>query len=326
MVDDAPANTSCASCREELAGRAPIADVAPSDVAATQRAASGRNGDAAAPRAGGGATALLERPSGASGEHPQIRYRSRARRRKVIRVLVVFVALGAGVVALVAFDARADGPLTEQLVRLGVLGEPVVSVPDAWSTIELGESAGGSVQVEAALPNERYPVTAALPAPAPPGAQLAGAEATLGTLGTTAALSSDLGGAAAAFDGDAGLGSLADAIVATVPGQELSRSTAMIGEGRALDVVVVATGVEGVARFGSPPPPDAAADAGSTAGTDPSPAAGAPDAEPPGVTTRLRVMLVADQLVALVTSGVDDGADRLDDAHRRLVESFSVEL
>ena len=189
-------------------------------------------------------------------------------------MLVVSVALGAGIAAVVAFDARSDGPLTEQLVRLGVLGESVVSVPDAWSTIELGESAGGSVELEAALPNERSPVTAALPVPAPPGVQLAGDEATLGPLGTTAALSSGLGGAAAAFDGDAGLGSLADAIVATVPGQELSRRTAMIGDGRALDVVVVATGSQGVARFGPPPPPDAADDTGST---DPS-----PGAEPPG--------------------------------------------
>ncbi len=173
-------------------------------------------------------------------------------------MLVVSVALGAGIAALVALDARSDGPLTEQLVRLGVLGESVVSVPDAWSTIELGPSAGGSVELSAALPNERSPVTAALSVPAPPGAQLAGDEATLGPLGTTAALSSDLGGAAAAFDGDAGLASLADAIVATVPGQELSRSTAMIGDGRALDVVVVATGAESVARVRSdhrPPTP-----------------------------------------------------------------------
>ena len=87
-------------------------------------------------------------------------------------------------------------------------------------------------------------------------------------------------------------------------------------------MVVVATGSQGVARFGPPPPPDAADDTGST---DPSPGAEPPGDGSLGVTTRLRVILVADQLVALVTSGVDDGADRLDDAHRRLVESFTVE-
>ena len=269
----------------------------------------------------GGGTALLERPATGAVPLPEaVRYRTAGGHRRAVKGVVWLVLLAAAVAALVVVALRGEGPIAEAAVEAGLVAPPVVSVPSAWGTVApdgagfrvsmpagaastdgisagLGPQAAGMVGVASALGKggsttvvsdglARTPAeVAALDDPSAFGAlvdSMAGALATstVSPIGTASSSS-------------AGVGPGGDAAAAVPPatpmaGIETVRREAPVGNGRAIDVVVV---------------DDAAA-----------------------VTIRVRFLLADGRVHVVVTIGLDEGHRRLDDVHARVLGSLDTAL
>lgn len=245
--------------------------------------------DASAGATGGsplsGSTAVLERL--ASVPMPTaVTYRT-PRGRRGGRGVVALVLLGlAGGCVLVALALRGDGPLASPMIEIGLIEAPVVSVPGAWTAVS--SELGG---FRSAMPAGAQRIEAPLD-PANPGAgTLHGYETRLGEGGSTKVIGMDLGPQpdlvrAAAADA-AAFSTLVDWTVAWSSGGdvvETVRREVPVGNGRAVDLVAVD--------------------------------------ESRGVTTRARYHLVGSRLLSVVTTGLDEGADRLDEVHSKVLESF----
>ena len=230
-----------------------------------------------------GGVAVLDRPEHTLGD-PGLSYRTRSGAGR--RVVVVLALVLGGLAVLVALAVRGQGPLADDLVEAGLVGAPVVSVPGAWVTAS-SERGGFS----ASLPAGAQPLETPFdPADLSAGA-LHGFRTQLGEGGSTRVVALDLSGRpdlVRAADGDAAaFSALVDWMVATMTagfGTETVRREVPVGNGRAVDLVVV------------------------------------DDAE--GVTTRVRYHLAGDHLFGVITTGLDEGADQLDEVHARVLDSF----
>ena len=235
----------------------------------------------ASPREGG--IAVLERPVDPL-YAPGARYRTRSGAGR--RVMVVVALVLGGFAVLVALALRGQGPLAEQVVDVGLVGAPVVSVPGAWVTAS-SERGGFSAAMPAGVQRLEAPFD-----PADPTAgALHGYRTQLGEGGSTLVDGGELGGrpelVRSATDDPAAFSALVDWMVAsmsTATATETVRRDVPVGNGRAVDLVVVD--------------------------------------EAEGVTTRARYHLAGGHLLGVVTSGLDEGADRLDEVHARVLDSF----
>lgn len=232
-----------------------------------------------------GGVAVLERSEYPLGE-PGLSHRTRSGAGR--RVVVVVALVLGGLVVLVVLALRGQGPIADDLVDAGLIGAPVVSVPGAWVTAS-SERGGFSAAMPAGLQRLEAPFD-----PADPTAgALHGYRTQLGEGGSTQVVGWDLAGrpelVRSATDDPAAFSALVDWMVAsmaagTPTATETVRRDVPVGNGRAVDLVVV----------------DEAA----------------------GVTTRARYHLVGNDLLAVVTTGLDEGADRLDEVHARVLDSF----
>jgi hypothetical protein len=230
-----------------------------------------------------GGIAVLERPVDPL-YAPGARYRTRSGAGR--RVMVVVALVLGGFAVLVALALRGQGPLAEQVVDVGLVGAPVVSVPGAWVTAS-SERGGFSAAMPAGVQRLEVPFD-----PADPTAgALHGYRTQLGEGGSTQVVGWDLGGrpelVRSATDDPAAFSALVDWMVAsmsTATATETVRRDVPVGNGRAVDLVVVD--------------------------------------EAEGVTTRARYHLAGGHLLGVVTSGLDEGADRLDEVHARVLDSF----
>ncbi len=234
------------------------------------------------------ATAVLERPT-AVPMPSTVRYRTPGEHRRVWVVGVVVLALLGGVVALGVMAMRGDGPLAEVAVDAGLAEPPVVDVPDAWVR---RSSAEGAFRIE--MPAGATDLAGLVDAANPASGSTYGFQTTFGRGGSTAVVSTDFGmapGTLAAMDDPAAFGGLVDAMVSgliagTDQGVETVRREVPVGNGRAVDVVVV----DDVA----------------------------------GTTTRARYLLADGRMYAVVTAGLDEGAAALDEVHARMLASFET--
>lgn len=243
---------------------------------------------ALASRGGGsaGATAVLERPT-AVPMPTVVRYRNPGEHRRVAGMLTVLGVMVAGVVVLGVMALRGDGPLADVAVDVGLVAPPLVDVPDAWTT---KVSEPGAFRVS--MPASATELADMLDPQHPAAGSTLGYEAALGEGGSTTVVSTDFGMGAAsvsAMDDPAAFDGLVSTLAAgleglTDHGTETVRRDVPVGFGRAVDVVIV------------------------------------DDVE--GVTTRVRYVLANGRVYALVTSGVDEGAEQLDEVHARLLETF----
>lgn len=233
----------------------------------------------------GGRTAVLERPTSVP-MPATVTYRTPRGRRGGRGVLILLLlALGGGGV-LLAMALRGEGPLAETVVEAGLVAAPVVSVPGAWSSAS--SEAGG---FRAAMPSGAQRIEAPIDPANPAAGTVHGYETRLGEGGSTRVVGMDLAPRpdlvrAAAADA-AAFSALIDSTVRSIGGGtavETVRRDVRVGNGRAVDVVVVD--------------------------------------EAEGVTTRARYHLVGSRLLGVVTTGLDEGADRLDEVHSKVLESF----
>lgn len=237
--------------------------------------------------AAAGATALLERPASAVPMPTTVTYRgagsgSGRRRPAVALIVVALVVVGVGVVT-----TRGDGPLAEALMRAGVMDTPPVTFPDSWTVIA---SSGGEFSVE--LPSSAKALDLGVDPTQAASSSTHGYEASLGEGGSTLVISSDMGmgGGAAALDDPAAFASLVDSMVAGLAGEladgrETVRREAPLGNGRAVDVVVVD--------------------------------------EKTDTTIRARYQLAGGRIYAVVTRGVDAGGEALDAVHARVLDTMT---
>jgi len=271
----------CEVCAAEQAGTSGRSRHAPEQL----RAGVGDTHEAslreARPHKGG--IAVLERPVDPL-YAPGARYRTRSGAGR--RVVVVVALVLGGFAVLVALALRGQGPLAEQVVDVGLVGAPVVSVPGAWVTAS-SERGGFSAAMPAGVQRLEVPFD-----PADPTAgALHGYRTQLGEGGSTQVVGWDLAGrpelVRSATDDPAAFSALVDWMVAsmsTATATETVRRDVPVGNGRAVDLVVVD--------------------------------------EAEGVTTRARYHLAGGHLLGVVTSGLDEGADRLDEVHARVLDSF----
>lgn len=235
----------------------------------------------------GGATALLERPT-AIPMPSKVTYRSAAARRDRTRIVVLATLVIALLVGVGMATSRGEGPLARVLVDAGLLEPAPVTVPDSWTTIT---SNGGAFSVE--LPAGAGELDLSIDPSSPAAATTFGYQASLGEGGSTVVISSDLGmgGAVGALDDPIAFTTLVDSMVGgllgTSPdGRETVRRDVPVGNGRAVDVVIVDDGASS--------------------------------------TIRAHYVLAGDRVYAMVTRGVDEGGRALDEVHGRVVDSFQV--
>lgn len=261
----------CASCAAESALGGPLSST---------HTASGA--------AAGSATAVLERP--ASVPMPQtVRYRSPGEHRRRGVVVVLVLVLVAAIAGLVVMGLRGEGPLARTVVEAGLVAPPVVSVPDAWSTVASDDGA-----FRLAMPRGATELSEVVDAANPAAGSTYGYEVQLGEGGSAAVVSSDFGMAPAdimAIDDPARFDGMVDAMVAGMIGpggtsRETVRRDVPVGNGRAADLVVVD--------------------------------------EATASTARVRILLADGRMYMVMTSGSDEGADRLDEVHARLLDTFET--
>lgn len=243
---------------------------------------------AASSATAGAATAVLERP--ASVPMPAVvRYRNPGEHRRVwVLSVVALVVLGA-LTALGVMAMRGEGPLAAAAIDAGLATPPVVNVPDQWTVVS---STDGAFRVE--MPAGATDLDGLVDSANPASGSTFGFRTEFGQGGSTAVVSTDFGmapGALSSMDDPAAFGSLVDAMVsglvgATEHGRESVRREVPVGNGRAVDVVVV----------------------DDTAGT----------------TARARYLLADGRMYAVVTSGLDEGAKDLDEVHARMLASFDT--
>jgi hypothetical protein len=234
------------------------------------------------------ATAVLERPT-AVPMPTTVRYRTPGEHRRVWVLAVVVLALLGGVVALGVMAMQGDGPLAQVAVDAGLAAPPVVDVPDEWVR---RSSTEGAFRIE--MPAGATDLKGLVDAANPASGSTYGFQTTFGQGGSTAVVSTDFGmapGTLAAMDDPAAFGGLVDAMVSgliagTDQGEETVRREVPVGNGRAVDVVVV----DDVA----------------------------------GTTTRARYLLADGRMYAVVTAGLDEGAEALDEVHARMLGSFET--
>lgn len=273
----------CEVCAAEQAGTSGRSRHAPEQLRAGVGDAHEASPHEASPHEGG--IAVLERPVDPL-YAPGARYRTRSGAGR--RVVVVGALVLGGFAVLVALALRGQGPLAEQVVDVGLVGAPVVSVPGAWVTAS-SERGGFSAAMPAGVQRLETPFD-----PADPTAGgLHGYRTQLGGGGSTQVVGWDLAGrpelVRSATDDPAAFSALVDWMVAsmsrrTATATETVRRDVPVGNGRAVDLVVVD--------------------------------------EAEGVTTRARYHLVGGHLLGVVTTGLDEGADRLDEVHARVLDSF----
>ena len=243
------------------------------------------------PTAGGGSggvgTALLERPT-AIPMPSKVTYRSAASRRESARVAVLAAVVLALLAGVSVVTARGEGPLARALVEAGLLEPAPVSVPASWTTIT---SDGGAFSAE--LPSGAAELDLSIDPSSPAATTTFGYQASLGEGGSTVVISSDLGmgGGVSALDDPIAFTSLVDSMVGgllgtSADGRETVRREVPVGNGRAVDVVIVD-------------------DRASS-------------------TIRAHYLLAGGRVYAVVTRGVDEGASALDEVHGRVVDSFQV--
>lgn len=237
---------------------------------------------------GGTATAVLERPVAAP-VPGEIRYRQPGEHRRAWTIGVLLVVVLGAAVVLGAMAVRGDGPLADVLVDAGVLPPPPVHVPDSWTNVSSEEGA-----FTVTMPAGATALDGIVDAQNPAAGSTHGFETRLGEGGSTAVVSTDFGmapGTLAGMDDPAAFNGLVDSMVAGIVGEtdggaETVRREVPVGNGRAVDAVVV----DDVA----------------------------------GVTTRVRYLLADGRMFAVVTSGLDEGADDLDEVHARMLSTFEV--
>jgi len=262
--------------------------------------------------------ALLERPvTGAVPLPEAVRYRSPGGRRRAVRGVVWLVVLAAALAALAVMALRGEGPIAEAAVEAGLVAPPVVSVPSSWQTVApAGAGFRVSMPVGAASVDD---VSAGL---GPEAAGMVGMASALGQGGSTTVVSDGLArtpAGIAALDDPATFGALIDSMVgalvtstansigtasssstgvglegdvaavppaAPVAAIETMRRQAPVGNGRAVDVVVL----------------DEAA----------------------AITTRARFLLADGRVHVVVTTGIDEGNRRLDEVHARVISTLET--
>lgn len=257
--------------------------------ASAHAAASGSPGVGAVGRGRRGtATAVRERATTRSVAPPVLQYRRPGMRRRVVRTTVVTSVLGIAALALVVPGVRGDGPLAPILERAGLDAPQVVDVPSDWRS--MGSSAGAFT---AKLPVGASDVGGPMDPANPAAGAFWGLSVDLGDGGATAVLSTDGGGIGVAgiMDDPVRLSAALDAMGADlspqpIAGVETMRKDKPYGNGRAVDLVVV----------------------DDTA----------------GITERTRVIVSRGRLYAIVTTGVDHSAARLDEVHARVLASFDA--
>lgn len=230
----------------------------------------------------GPATALLERPPTAVPMPETVRYRTRKQRRMSPGVVVIGVLLLGALVVLVAMGVRGDGPLAEQVVDMGLVAAPAVSVPDAWGN-RSSDGGGFSVDLPAGATVLDEPVNLSDPA----AGTVRGFEVELGVGGEASVAAVEQPGAAELV-GAADDGAFAMLVQRFVTNADLGEVGATrevaVGNGRAMDVVLI------------------------------------DDAD--ARTTRARFHEAGGRLYLLVTSGLDEFGNDLDRVHARLTDSF----
>jgi hypothetical protein len=246
---------------------------------------------AAAPRPGGVrglATAVRERERVAPAPAPELNFRRPGLRRRAVRTAVVTSVLGVAALAVLLPGVQGEGPLATVIQDAGLAAPQVVEMPTEWAST--GSSAG---KFTALLPAGSVDVGGPMnPEDSSAGAYW-GLAAELGDGGATAVLSTDGGtaGVVGVMEDPGRLASMLDVMAAElapqpIMGVETTRKDKPIGSGRAMDLVVVDD-----------------------------------DAE---ITRRTRVIVSRGRLYAIVTTGVDAGAARLDEVHARVLTSFSI--
>jgi hypothetical protein len=237
---------------------------------------------------GGGSTAVLDRPV-AVPMPGEIHYRQPGEHRRAWTIGVLLAVLVGAAAVLLTMAVRGDGPLADVLVDAGVLPPPAVHVPDSWTNVS---SEAGAFTVT--MPAGAKELDGIVDAQNPAAGSTHGFETRLGEGGSTAVVSTDFGmapGTLAGMDDPAAFNGLVDSMVAgmvgaTDGGAETVRREIPVGNGRAVDAVVV----DDVA----------------------------------GVTTRVRYLLANGRMYAVVTTGSDEGADDLDEVHARMLATFEV--
>ena len=237
---------------------------------------------------GTAATALLERPT-AVPMPTTVRYRQPGSHRRTVKLVVVVLALLAAVVAVVVLALRGEGPVARAAVDAGLVAAPVVSVPDTWAT---KVSDAGAFRIS--MPQGASALEGMVDAQNPAAGSTFGFQFGFGDGGSTAVVSTDFGmapGALGAMDDPAAFNGMVDSMVAglvgmTGSGEETVRREVPVGNGRAVDLVVVD--------------------------------------ESAGTTTRARYLLANGRMYAVVTSGLDAGAEDLDEVHSRMLGSFEA--
>lgn len=236
---------------------------------------------------GAGSTAVLDRPT-AVPMPATVQYRVAGSGRRVWMAVLALGAIVVGLGALAVTTLRGDGPLADVAVESGLVAPPLVDVPDEWATFS---SAPGRFEVS--LPAG---ATAAdvIDDPADPAATTTYAfESDLGEGGGTLVLSTDLGmapGDLDVLDDPVAFEELVGVMVnglteMTDASRETVRREAPVGYGRAMDVVLVDDEV--------------------------------------GMTSRARFLLANGRLLAVMTTGLDAGAEELDEVHARVIDSLT---
>jgi hypothetical protein len=236
---------------------------------------------------GAGSTAVLER-STAVPMPAAVQYRVAGSGRRVgMMVLVLVLAVVAlGVLAVMA--VRGDGPLADLAVESGLVAPPLVDVPDEWVAFSSGPG-----RFEVALPAGATPAEVFDDPANPAAASTFGFEADLGEGGSTAVISTDFGmapGSLDLMDDPVAFDELVGVLVGGLTemsesARETVRREVPVGYGRAMDVVVV-------------------------------------DDEA-GMTSRARFLLADGRVLAVMTTGLDAGAEELDEVHARVIDSLT---
>lgn len=234
----------------------------------------------------------MERPvTGAVPLPETVRYRIPGGRRRAVKSVVWLVVIAAAIVALAVMALRGEGPIAEAAVEAGLVAPPVVSVPSSWQSVA-PEETGFRVSVPAGAASADG-ISAGL---GPQAAGMVGVASELGQGGSTTVVSDGPERAPAeiaALDDPAAFGALVDsmagALAAGTPtsaGIETMRRQVPVGNGRAVDVVVVD--------------------------------------EVAAVTTRARFLLADGRVHVVVTTGMDEGQRRLDEVHARVISTLET--
>lgn len=271
MEDD---ETLCSVCAVERATPPPFRGVAGSP--STEAFVGGPPTGATA------ATAVLERPAPGIPMPQTVRFRTKKQRRMSPAVLVVLLLLVGAIGVLVGMGVRGEGPLAEQVVDMGLVAPPAVSVPDAWAE-RTSKDGHFSVDLPAGASVLDEPVNLSDPA----AGTVRGFELDLGVGGEASVAAVEQPGAAELVGSadDAAFAMLVQRFVSNADLGEVGVTRdVQVGNGRAVDVVLID---ESDAR-----------------------------------TTRARFHEAGGRLYLLVTSGLDEYGDDLDRVHARLTDTF----